>query len=98
MPELVTYVTKYNEEHKKDKKPPIVLVGTKQDLWKDSTDPEKVRARARTHTHTHTHTPRAVATSFVVRRSPFDVRRTVCRFHWLLLRLLLLLARRVGVG
>lgn len=39
----MTYVTKYNEEHKIDKKPPIVLVGTKADLWKDSNDPNKVK-------------------------------------------------------
>ncbi len=43
VPELVTYVTKYNEEHKIDKKPPIVLVGTKLDLWKDSNAPDKVK-------------------------------------------------------
>lgn len=43
VPELVTYVTKYNEEHKIDKKPPIVLVGTKMDLWKESDDPKKVK-------------------------------------------------------
>jgi len=39
----VTYVTKYNEEHKIDKKPPIVLVGTKSDLWQTSTDAGKVK-------------------------------------------------------
>jgi len=43
VPELVTYTTKYNEEHKIDKTPPILLVGTKLDLWKDSSDPQKVK-------------------------------------------------------